>query len=225
VTTRQNNPRMKKLSLLAAILLTSGLTFAQDYKSVLAKTFNDFDTSSTIEQKIAHTNKLGLIAKKWDKEWTAHYYVALSKTILSYMEKDNNKRDAYLDDAEKELATAVSDLGKDNDETFVLAAMDANARMAVDPANRWMKYGSIFSSNLEKAKEVNPGNPRMYYLQGTSKLFTPKAYGGGKKIAQPYFEKAKTLFEKESNDDITKPNWGKKQNEGFLAECMKEDKE
>jgi hypothetical protein len=88
-----------------------------------------------------------------------------------------------------------------------------------------MKYGQIFSSNLEKAKEVNPENPRMYYLQGTSKLFTPKAYGGGKKVALPYFEKAKTLFEKESNDDITKPNWGKKHNEGFLAECMKEDKE
>lgn len=145
------------------------------------------------------------------------------------MEKDATKRDAYLDEAEKEKEDAVSLLKKESDETYVLAAMIANARMAVDPMNRWQKYGQLFSSNLESAKDLNPDNPRMYYLQGTSKLFTPKAYGGGKKTAQPYFEKAETLFVKEAaspaGSDITKPHWGKNHNEMFLAECKKEDKE
>ncbi len=216
---------MKKFALIALCTLLAQVAMAQDFKTTLAKTFYEFDSAKLPEQQIAMCNKLGLVAKKWNKEWTAHYYVALAKTILSYAEKDNPKKDAYLDDAEKELAEAISNIGKENDETFVLAAMIANARMAVDPQNRWMKFGQEFSSDLQKAKELNPQNPRMYYLEGISKFFTPKAYGGGKKIAQPYFEKAQTLFAPENDNDITKPSWGKKHNENFLAECKKEDKE
>ena len=141
------------------------------------------------------------------------------------MEKDAAKRDAYLDEADKEREEAVSILKKENDETYVLAAMIANMRMAVDPMNRWQKYGKIFSDNLESAKEVNPENPRMYYLQGTSKFFTPKQFGGGKKAALPYFEKAQGLFEKQASGDIMKPYWGKDKNTYFLGLCNQPDKE
>src|SRR5262249_32135954 len=120
---------------------------------------------------------------------------------------------------------AVSILKKENDETYVLGAMIANARMAINPMQRWQKYGRIFSDNLESAKEMNPDNPRMYYLQGTSKFYTPKAFGGGKKAAQPYFEKAETLFAKEPGNDIAKPYWGKRTNTMFLTQCKQEDKE
>jgi hypothetical protein len=95
----------------------------------------------------------------------------------------------------------------------------------VNPMLRYQKYGKIFNDDLEEAKEINPNNPRMYYLQGVSKFFTPKAFGGGKKNAQPYFEKAEGLFAKESSDDITKPYWGKYKNAYFLSQCKIEDKE
>jgi hypothetical protein len=216
---------MKKIILMGAIALTSWNVQAQDYKAALQKTFIAFDTTESMDAKVEQSNKMSLIAKKWDNEWVTHYYASLSKTILSYMEKDAAKRDAYLDEAERQKEDAVSILKKETDETHVLSAMIANARMAVDPMQRWQKYGKIFSDNLASAKELNPDNPRMYYLQGTSKLFTPKAYGGGKKAAQPYFEKAEALFAKESDADIAKPYWGKKHNTMFLAETKKEDKE
>src|SRR5690606_31425081 len=120
---------------------------------------------------------------------------------------------------------AVSMLGKNNDETYVLSAMIANARMAVNPRSRWQKYGKIFEENLDKARELNADNPRIYYLQGTSKFFTPKMFGGGKKAALPYFEKADGLFAKESTDDIADPYWGKINNDYFLGMCHGEDKE
>jgi hypothetical protein len=143
------------------------------------------------------------------------------------MEKDAAKREAYLDEAEKEKEDAVAILKKENDETYVLAAMIANARMAIDPMNRWQKYGQLFSQNLESAKEANADNPRMYYLQGVSKFFTPKQFGGGKKAAMPYFEKAQGLFDKEQalNKDITNPHWGKDKTVYFVEQCKKEDKE
>ncbi len=216
---------MKKIVLMGAMALTVMGAKAQDFKPQLEKTFLAFDTTQDMTTKVEQSNKLSLIAKKWGNEWVTHYYLAYSKANLSYMEKDAAKRDAYLDEAEKEKEEAVSILKKENDETFVLGAMIANARMAVDPMNRWQKYGQLFSQNLESAKEVNPNNPRMYYLQGTSKYFTPKAYGGGKKAAQPYFEKAEGLYAKEAGGDITKPYWGKMETAYFLAQCKTPDKE
>ena len=216
---------MNKIILMGALALATVSAQAQDFKAVEQKTFLAFDTTMNQDVRVDQSNKLSLIAKKWDGEWVAHYYVAYSKVTLTYFEKDAAKKDAYLDEADKEREDAVTILKKDNDETYVLAAMIANARLGVDPMARWQKYGPIFSANLESAKELNPDNPRMYYLQGVSKFYTPKAYGGGKKAAMPYFEKAQALFAKETTTDITAPHWGKDKNEYFMGQCKIEDKE
>ncbi|MFN4249015.1 MAG: hypothetical protein ACK4EY_14905 [Flavipsychrobacter sp.] len=198
---------------------------AQDYNETLKKTFLAFDTTMDYQKKVEASNKLNLIAKKWNTEWTSHFYNAYAKAQLSYMEKEEAKKDAYVDEAEKELGEAVGIIGKDNDETYVIAALIANARMAVKPQARWQKYGKLFEENLQKAKEVNAENPRIYYLAGVSKFFTPKMFGGGKKPAISYFEKAEGFFAKETDADMSKPWWGKMQNTYFLGECKKEDKE
>ena len=199
---------------------------AQDFKTTLEKTFVAFDTTKDQQKKVDMSNKLSLISKKWNTEAMAHYYASLSKVILSYGDKlEAAKRDAYLDEADKEYDDMMTILGKPNDETYVLAAFIANARLGVDGASRWQKYGKIFSENMDKAKELNAENPRIYYLQGTSKRFTPKMFGGGKKAALPYFEKASALFAKEKGDDILKPNWGKNENAYFLNDCKTEDKD
>jgi hypothetical protein len=220
---------MKKIILMGAMALGAVSTQAQDFKAVLDKTFTAFDTTWDQNAKVEQGNKLSLIAKKWDNEWVAHYYAAYSKVALTYQEKDNAKKDAYLDEADKEREDAVSILKKENDETYVLGAMIANSRMGVDPMNRWQKYGPIFSGDLESAKDINPDNPRMYLEQGIAKFYTPKAYGGGKKAAMPYFEKADVLFTKEAGtpaaNDITMPHWGKRTNSYFINLCKQEDKE
>ncbi|HYD20504.1 MAG TPA: hypothetical protein VEB40_03435 [Flavipsychrobacter sp.] len=196
-----------------------GAQAQQDFKPALQKTFLAFDTTMNMEVKVEQSNKLGLIAQKWKESWETHYYNAYSKTMLSYMEKKEEKRDAYLDEAEKEMEETITILGKENDETHVLEAMIANARLAVNPMNRWQKFGKIFDDNLAEAKAINPDNPRIYYLQGTNKFYTPKAFGGGPRNAKPYFEKAQGLFAKEESNDISKPTWGSRANEYHLAQC------
>jgi hypothetical protein len=211
--------------LTAAAAIMQMRSYAQDFKEPLKKTFTAFDTTQDFTKKVEQSNKLNMIAKKWSGEWATHYYNAYAKATLSYMEKDEAKRDAYVDEAEKELGEAVNLLGKENDETYVMAAMISNARMAVKPQARWQKYGKIYEENLDHAKEINAENPRIYYLKGTSKFFTPKMFGGGKKAALPYFEKATELYAKETDADITDPYWGKQANEFFLKECKSDDKE
>ena len=97
---------MKKLILMGAMAFTVLAAQAQDFKAVLQKTFTAFDTTQIPDTKVEQSNRLSLIAKKWDGEWITHYYAALSKTIISYTEKSAEKRDAYLDEAEKEFEKA-----------------------------------------------------------------------------------------------------------------------
>jgi hypothetical protein len=217
---------MRRYILLTAIIALYIVNVqAQNFKETLQKTFLAFDTTQNQQVKQEQSNRLSMIAKKWNTEWATHYYAAYSKIMLSYDEKEEAKKDAYLDEADKELDETVSLLGKANDETYVIAAMIANARMAVNPMNRWQKYGKVFSENMDKAKAINPDNPRMYLIQGISKFYTPKAFGGGKKPSLPYFEKAGGLYAKEKADDISKPFWGKYTNNFFLEQCKIEDKE
>jgi len=219
---------MKKTIVLfaAALLFYTNQAQAQNFKDLLVKTYLAFDTTQDQQQKVEYSNKFDLLAKKFPDEWAAHYYNAFSKAVLSYNEKDEATRDAWLDEAEKERDEAVALLKKENDETYVLAAMIANARLAVKPQARWQKFGKIFDEDLAKAKELNPDNPRIYYLQGMSKRFTPKMFGGGKKAALPYFEKAATLFSKENDNDIVNHiSWGKAVNDHFLKEAQGGDEE
>ena len=67
---------MKQIILTGAIALSVMNVNGQDYKTVLQKTFTAFDTTQDQSVKVEQSNKLVLIAKKWDNEWTAHYYVA-----------------------------------------------------------------------------------------------------------------------------------------------------
>lgn len=197
---------------------------AQDMNDALKKTFLAFDTTRDVSAKTAQANKLTLIAKKWKDEWAPHYYNAYAKASLSYMlpENEMDKKDAMLDEADASLDEAVTLLGKETDDIYVMKAMLAQSRMAVDGRNRWQKYGKLFDENLQKAKELNAENPRIYYLKGTSVFFTPKMFGGGAEKALEYFEKAQPLFAKETDGDMTDPHWGAEANEYFIKMCKNE---
>ncbi|MBS1614728.1 MAG: hypothetical protein JST06_01265 [Bacteroidetes bacterium] len=218
---------MKKTILAAAaICLTLAAQAQPDYKAVLKSTFDAFDT--TFVDMVAKQNlgnKLVLIAKKYNDQWAPQFYAAYSIVQLAYFEKDPTKKDALLDEAANYRDDAAHLLGKENSETEVMTAMIANARIGVDPRNRWQKYGKEFEAHLEKAKELNADNPRIYLEYGITKFYTPKMFGGGKKEALPYFEKAKALYAKENQNDIEKPYWGLTTMEYFLEKAKGTDSE
>ncbi len=192
-------------------------TSSSNFKEPLQKTFNTFDSSKDFNLKTNLSNRLGLIAMKWPNEWLTHYYLSYSKAILSSLEKDDDKRDDYLDEADKEHAKAVNLLGKENDETYVLAALIDNWRIGVSPMARGSKYGSMFDENMEAAKKINPNNPRIYYLQGFAKYEMPKFVGGGVDAALPFLKKANSLYQNETDTNIAKPYWGKKETAYYLS--------
>jgi hypothetical protein len=216
---------MKKYLLSSVLLFSLFLGMSQtqgasDYKEILKNTFDRFDSTTNFNQKMALDNQLNLIAAKWKDVWLTHYYAGYARAIISSLEKDDDKRDADLDEADKEQKLAVALLGKENDETHILSALIANWRIAISPMIRSGTYAQIFRENLLKASQINPVNPRIYYLQGAAKFAMPKFVGGGKDAALPYLSKADSLFKKENALDIAKPYWGKKLNAFYLQQCL-----
>jgi hypothetical protein len=212
---------MKTSFAVVTILLLAIGSSAQTFEEALAQAYNQFEETDSLSNKLNASNRLDLIAARWNDQWTAHYYVAYAKVVLSYLMKDEKQRDAIIDKAEQSLAKTKELMGKMNDELLVMEAYIANARLAVKSGSRWKKYGAIFDEKLEEAKKINPDNPRIYLLKGQSLFYTPKAFGGGVKKALPQFEKAAGLFEVETKNNMDKPSWGKRANSYYINECKK----
>ena len=91
--------------------------------------------------------------------------------------------------------------------------------MMVDPQSRWQQYGKTSSGYMAKAKELDPTNPRALLLEGQSKFYTPEAFGGGKDVAKPLFEKAIAMYGTFKPASELHPVWGKSTAIYFLAQC------
>src|SRR5258708_2153280 len=190
----------------------------QDLNASLKEALHSLQSATNMGGLMAANNKFGLIAGKSGNQWAANYYAAYSEAYISLQEKDARRRDQLLDMADK-YVDIMNGIDANSDESLVMTAYVAFARYSVDPPNRWQKFLSLMTTDLEKAKKVNPNNPRVYYLQGVPLFDRPKTYGGGKDVAKPYFEKAKGLFAKEDAANSGKPTWGEKENTDYLAKC------
>jgi hypothetical protein len=212
---------MKKVvittSLLIFLLISARLD-AQTLEESLNSTFIRMDSAKSVPDMMSISAQFEMIANKWSNEWSANYYAAFSKVIISFIIPDTRKKDLLLDEAEKYLAK-VKSINSKSDETYVLGALITNARISVDGQNRAMQYAGAYNQDIEKAKSINPDNPRIYYMMGSSAFYTPEMYGGGKAKAKPLFEKAAGLFAKEDKSSVLKPHWGEKENENYLKQC------
>ena len=149
-------------------------------------------------------------------QWLPYYYAALAQTWIGWRpevkDKDQN--------AEKIKAiVAKAEAVETNSELCAVKNMAATQQMTVDPQTRWQTYGVEASSALQKGLELDPNNPRLYYLRGMSLFNTPPEFGGGKDKAKPLFEKAIALFKAEKPKPLY-PHWGQKQAEDMLAQCQ-----
>jgi hypothetical protein len=211
---------MKKAILMAAIVCLANFSYAQSDKYVAAMKANigQMDSLRTKNNGSDLANNFTRIGDAEKTLWLPYYYAAYCTVTSGLNEKDLSKKDALADKSNDLLGKAETILGKVNSETEVIKSLIATLRMTVDPQTRYMTYAPEISENIEKAKSLDPTNPRPYLLEGQNKFYTPEAFGGGKDVAKPIFDKAKQLsgtFKPES--DIA-PNWGKVSLDYFLSQ-------
>ncbi len=149
-------------------------------------------------------------------QWLPYYYASLAHVWRGFNDAKADK-DAVATQANTLLAKAEA-LDK-NAELAIVKNMIATLQMLVDPQARFMSYGMEANKALGMARQMDPNNPRIYYLEGQSLMGTPPQFGGGKDKAKPLFEKSVKLFETFKPTSELHPNWGKTVAEKLLVQC------
>jgi hypothetical protein len=207
-----------KSFLFSLVLFGTQVASAQSDKYVTAmeKTFHLFDTAKTTADFQSVANTFERIADAEKTQWLPYYYAGLALSTAGWndpnMDKDANSTRINM------LCDKAEALDK-NSEIYVLRNMSATQQMMVDPKTRWQTYGMQAGKDLEIATQLNPDNPRIYYLKGESLMNTPVAFGGGKDKAKPIFEKAIALYKTDKPKPLW-PNWGLERAEEELAKCQ-----
>jgi hypothetical protein len=211
---------MKKLVLLCTLLLGT-IAFPQEdrYPKFMAEQLNSMDTAKSVESLQTISNNFERVALAEKSKWQPYYYASLCNILSSMTDNENQRKDSYLDKAELQLSLADS-LLVHNSEIYTLKGLLAQARMLVNPMQRYMKYSPEATRNFEQAKQLDTTNPRPYYLIGQSTLYTPEQFGGGKAKALPILLKAKALYDNFVPKSPLDPIWGKKQLDAVLEQIQ-----
>ncbi|MBC5994958.1 tetratricopeptide repeat protein [Pontibacter cellulosilyticus] len=208
----------KHILFFAAVILFVSSSFAQNnnYETTMAKNLELMRSGKTAEELQQAANGFERIATAEQKEWLPLYYATLTYINISAKEKDESKKDQYLDKGQEHLNKALKLVPKES-ELHVLQGYVHLARINVSPIARGMKYSGMATKAFEKAKTLNPENPRVYFMLANTKYNTPKMFGGGPEAAKPYLDQAKEKFDVFKPASAIAPNWGKSQTEAMLA--------
>lgn len=200
---------MKQILISISILAIAISSFAQDnkYETAMLGSLELLDQASAAEDYLKCASRFERIAAAEKSLWLPYYYASYSLVVMSFDESDGAKKDLILDRAQGLLDKAL-ELQPEESELQVLQAFLYPARILVDPMNRGMQYMELIYATLEKAKALNPENPRIYFLEGINKANLPPSMGGGPEAARPILELALAKFEAFEPRSSLWPQWG-----------------
>ncbi|HEY6976627.1 MAG TPA: hypothetical protein VH396_10085, partial [Chitinophagaceae bacterium] len=187
---------MKTIIAAIALLATVSLNAQSDkYEDAMKKNLSMFDSVKTTLDYQNLASGFERIGDAEKAQWLPYYYAGLALTTAAWSDANLDK-DANAEKVKSlcDKAEALTTDNNDKSEILSLRNMAATQQMMVDPQTRWQNYGAEAGDALQKAMELNPNNPRLYYLQGMSLFNTPEQFGGGKDKAKPVFEKAVALY-------------------------------
>jgi tetratricopeptide (TPR) repeat protein len=152
------------------------------------------------------------------------YYrsLALYRTASLYTgQKKNDEAKRALDEADLllEQATAKSPTAD------ALALRSSVIGLMLGLSNNplsGMTLGPKSSGLLDRAKELEPKNPRVWLVSGMSAMFTPKMFGGGSDKAEQDLRKALTFFETDQPVPPA-PSWGRADAYIWLGQALQKN--
>jgi hypothetical protein len=209
---------MRKILSTLALSMMVALSFAQSekYQKAMQANLLLLDSAKNAQDLISVSAAFDRIGDTEKTEWLPYYYAGLALTQVGWMDQKVDK------DKNAEQVKALCDKAEaitKNSEIFTLRSMAATQQMMVDPQQRWQTHGAASSQALQQGLQLDPNNPRLYYLQGMSLFNTPEQFGGGKAKAKPVFEKAVALY-KTAQVKPMYPHWGQAQAEDMLLKCQ-----
>jgi hypothetical protein len=210
---------MKLLLITTISLFALVSTQADDskYEKAMKKNLSRIDSALDVTSMLTVANGFERIAFAEKDKWLPYYYASFMYVLAGFSDTTVSKTDGYLDKADTFINIADS-LEENESEIYTLKGMIAQARLQVDPMNRWMKYGAESTNNFNKAMKLDTLNPRPEYLKGVGLFYTPEQFGGGPKTAKPLLEKSLEKFNQFVPENDLMPNWGREMVEKLLQQ-------
>lgn len=194
-----------------SFIVFTGINSFQDkkemYITVMLENISLIDSTSSITDYYTAANGFERISKVTVSEWLPLYYCSFCYVQMSFLVKDKDKRDEYVETARFFLGEAES-LSPDNAEIYVLKGFILQAYMNIEPFSRGVKYNSECISYFKKASELDPANPRSYLWHGVQLINIPSFMGGGQDKGLSLIKKAVECFISFIPESKISPDWG-----------------
>lgn len=202
---------MKRIIITALFYILALTIYSQDkqYLEIMKETIVTLDTATNYKTLQLVANKFERIGNAVQEEWLPFYYSAYCYVRISHLLKSDGLKDLNVEKAEV-LNNKADMLSPDNSEIYVMKGFILQAKMNVDPMTRGFKYNKECLEMFEKAKKLDPENPRSYLWHGVNLYNTPAFMGGGKEKALPLLERALEKFGTFHLKSDIHPDWGKK---------------
>ncbi len=202
-------------------VLANAQTDDSKYEKAMKKNLSRIEESKDVTSMLNVANGFERIAFAEKNKWLPYYYASLMYVLAGFTDTTKSKIDSYLDKADMFINIADS-LQENESEIYTLKGMIAQARLQVDPMNRWRKYGAVSTQNFNKAMTLDTLNPRPEYLMGVGLFYTPEQFGGGPKTAKPLLEKSLEKFNQFQPENDLMPGWGREMVEQLLEQINKQ---
>ena len=205
-------------TILLMLVFSFNLAIAADYESGMQKGLEMFNKAKSVEETMEVTNYFDRIASAFSNEWLPLYYAAYGCLRTGFQQESADKKDEWY---QKGLAylERCRDLKSDESELLSMKAYLKLMYISNKPMVRAPSQTEEAQEMLEKAKKLNPSNPRPWFVQGQNTLFTPKFFGGGSENAKPLLEKAYALYNSFEPADALMPDWGREHCKALLDKC------
>lgn len=207
----------------AQVLILASVAVAQQPNVKLAAAMK---TAMAAYDQARSPAEVQQVANQWERianaepgQWLPAYWTTYTYLMLHYRSEDDKVRETALDKT-GEWMEKTEKMQDSNDEVAILAAWYYQARLGESPATGWARFGGKVSRNIDKAKQLNPENPRVYLVEGQNIYYTPSAFGGGKEKALLILKAGDEKFAKFVPVSDFHPNWGKSRLDKLITACQ-----
>lgn len=207
---------MKRVLVIVSLLVATMVNAQSKFEGAMSKGLGQLKDAKTASELTDVSSFFERVGDAEKTQWLPYYYAALSLYRSAWVDKSLDK-DKVADKCKDYISKAQAI--ENNADLYCLVQQVAVLQMMVDPMSRWQTYGAQAKDALANATKADATNPRIYYLQGMTTYNTPEAYGGGKALAKPLFQKSVDLFKTYKPATPFHPDWGKEEAEKMLAAC------
>lgn len=163
----------------------------------------------------------GRIATAGADEGMVRYALAYaSYRMVPLPDVPEKDRTDLLNDAVTQLQQVIKRNPKDAEAHALLGSV-YGLQIAQSPVIRGMTLGPRANGALDRAAEIEGGNPRVLLLQGVSAFNTPAMFGGGADKAEQHLRRSLERFAAEPSDKAW-PNWGRFDAHVWLGQALLE---